>query len=241
MTFRLPYFGNIELDIRKISMQTIYKNETEIDSLYITNREGYRINIVLEIRDWLNRLERYINYLHYDGVCQGRSNAIMSGDVEMDGVYLELWSKASIIGISSKNSRYYRDGGYIVREDKLYVLKGHEEGVYYLNYYCHIAEVDVDNGTHDNIYTLQEVLELDYQELKNKKENIETYLYIKDNIVNEREYKDCVLHAPLDASGALERSYVERSERNTLEGDIQGCRAIDVGSYVKPDFTVYLK
>ena len=179
-----------------VCMQTIFRNETEVDSLFITNREGYKINILLEIRKWLNRLERYINYLHYDGVCKGRSNAIMSGDVEMDGVYLELWNKANIIGISSKNSRYYQEGGYLVREDKLYVLKGHEEGVYYLNYYCSIAEVDVDNGTHDNIYTLQEVLELDYQELKRKKENIETYLYIKDSIVNEREYKDGVLRDP---------------------------------------------
>lgn len=147
------------------------------------------------IEGWIDRLGSLINYICYDGVCEGRSNSILSGDEE-SRVYLGLWNRGMILGIGSACKRYSREDGYIVVDEILYVLKGNKEGVYYLSYDCRIVQVDREIGEYQEKYTLQDVKELDYSELKQRKDNIMMYLSIKDSKYNEEMYKDCVLRDP---------------------------------------------
>lgn len=186
------------------SMIEIYKQETgsinvdiEIISKMLSD-DGWHYNketLQERIEGWCDRLGSLINYICYDGVCEGRSNSILSGDEESI-VYLGLWDKGRIIGIGDTCKRYSREDSSVVVDETLYVLRGHKEGIYYLSYYCSIARVDYSTGEYTVEYTLLDVRELTYSELKKRKDNIMMYLEIRDSLYHEKIYKDYVLHDP---------------------------------------------
>ena len=174
-----------------------YIDDIEIVSKMLSDEGWWYVKETLEerIEGWCDRLGSLINYICYDGVCKGRSNSILSGDEE-SRVYLGLWDKGRILGIGSVCKRYGREDGYIVVDEILYVLKGNKEGVYYLSYDCRILQVDRESGEYQEKYTLQDVKELNYSELKKRKGNIMMYLQIPDSRYHEKIYKDYVLHDP---------------------------------------------
>ena len=147
------------------------------------------------IEGWIDRLGSLINYICYDGVCEGRSNSILSGDEESK-VYLGLWDRGRILGIGSACKRYSREDGYIVVDEILYVLQGHREDCYYLSYSCVMVCVDMSTGEYKERYTLTDVREFTYSELKKRKDNIMMYLQIRDSRYHEEMYKDHVLQDP---------------------------------------------
>lgn len=189
-------------------MIEVYRAETgsinediEITSKMLSDDGWYYKKETLQerIKGWIDRLGSLINYICYDGVCVGRSNSILSGDEE-SRVYLGLWDKGRIVGMGDVCKRYGREDSSVVVDETLYVLRGHKEGIYYLSYYCSIARVNYSTGEYTVEYTLLDVRELTYSELKKRKDNIMMYLEIPDSRYHATLYKDYVLHAPLERS-----------------------------------------
>ena len=179
--------------IVKQDLQEIYQGEMESRFVVIIKD----IKKSIENNNWLDRLTLLVNMVNYESVCEGRSNAIMSGDIEMEGVDLSLWDKGILKGAGYRTSRYGYDDidvKYVLNSEIVYIFKS-KKG-YLLNYYRVVSIADKENRTVERVFCYTCTVELSYIEIKEKIKNIGVFFAMKDNVDMEEYYAGYPLRDP---------------------------------------------